>query len=506
MAPQKMSSPTAEKPRDLGFAGLLHRAIQPVDNASVTFFRIAFGFVMAYWGWDYLMSGRVTELYVRPAFHFSYYGFDWVRPWPGNGMYYHFIGLVLLALAIAAGLWYRITSLLFAIGFTYFFLLDRTNYQNHYYLVGLFSWWLPFLPLHRNVSVDARRNPRLASQYAPRWALWVLQFHVALPYFYGAIAKLSPDWFLGQPLGIMLAGKSDLPILGPWLAWPLTTVLFMAFGILYDLFVVPALLWKKTRVLAFLASIAFHLANSCLFSIHIFPWFMLAATTLFFSPSWPREVLAGRRLDDSDLPAASPWRWTVARTGISCLFIGYAVFHCLWPLRHNLYEGDASWNERGHLFAWRMMLRGKEVGIGYAIRDPAGGRIANVDHKRFLAPEQAEKFPRDPEMILHMAHFLADEFEAATSRTPEIYALVLTSLNGRKPQLMIDPNTDLVAQPRGVFWSRDWVPPLAEPLRSPPWDIPVDQWRQHIELPEINFLKSMQAQHESRPDTAPPSS
>ena len=113
---------------------------QPVDGASCVFFRVCFGLLTAKWAWDYLAIGRVREFYIEPAFHFTYYGFDWVQPWPGEGMTLHFVGLIILSLMIAAGCFYRTSTLLFAIGFTYVFLLDRTNYQNHYYLIGLIAW------------------------------------------------------------------------------------------------------------------------------------------------------------------------------------------------------------------------------------------------------------------------------------------------------------------------------------------------------------------------------
>lgn len=514
-----MSSRSGESKIDLSWvrSELPSAAARPIDNASITLFRVAFGLTMAWWAWDYLTSGRVRTLYVDPAFNFSYYGFGWVQPWPGNGMYFHFLVLTLLGLCIAVGLFYRTAAVLFALGFTYFFLLERTNYQNHYYLIALFSWWMPLLPLHRNVSIDAWRKPGLLSQTTPAWVWWVLLFHVSVPYFFGGVAKFSPDWLLGQPMGIMLASKSSVPLIGEFLSWPPLGILLTSFGLLFDLSVVPLLLWRRTRILAFLLCVGFHISNSLLFNIHIFPWFMLAATTLYFDPSWPRRVLAsGAPLTSSlskdrsendrskrpSVTAASSEPWTASgRIKFACV-AAYVVFHFVWPLRHNLYPGDASWNERGHLFAWRMMLRGKEVGIGYALRDPANGRVANIDHKQFLAAEQSEKFPRDPEMILAMAHFLADEFETATQRRPEIYAFVLTSLNGRKPQLQVDPNVDLAAQPRGIYWSRDWVLPLTEPLRSPPWDVPIDAWRQYVELPEIGFLKDMRAQSDnnSEPD------
>ncbi len=471
---------------------VLDTAIRPIDNASTTFFRVAFGLMMAAWAWDYLASGRVTRLYVKAPFNFSYYGFDWITPWPGNGMYFHFLVLMVLAMGIAAGFYYRLCSALFALGFTYFFLLDRTNYQNHYYLIALIGWCLPLLPLHHNVSVDAWRKPAIRSQTLSAWQLWVLQFHIGLPYFFGGIAKLTPDWLLGQPMGMMLATQGDFPVLGSWLAWGPMGLFFSWFGLLFDLLIVPALIWKKTRSIAFVLAVLFHLGNSVLFNIHVFPWFMIVATTLFFAPNWPRTLLAGAAQESSEsavLAEEGNWRWGARQMLLFGLLFIYATFHCVWPLRHNLYGGETSWNERGHFFSWRMMLRLKEVGLGYAVRDPRDGTVANVDHKHFLDPEQAEKFPRDPAMILQLAHHMADEFEKSTQRRPEVYAFVVASLNGRKPQLMIDPNCNLAAEPRDFFNARDYVIPLEEPLRSPPWDIPVEQWRAHIDLPEFEFMK-----------------
>jgi hypothetical protein len=54
--------------QESGVSRVLDAAFLPVDNASVTFFRVAFGGLMAAWAWNYLASGRVTRLYVDPTF------------------------------------------------------------------------------------------------------------------------------------------------------------------------------------------------------------------------------------------------------------------------------------------------------------------------------------------------------------------------------------------------------------------------------------------------------
>jgi vitamin K-dependent gamma-carboxylase len=456
----------------------------PVDGASSVFFRVAFGLLLAKWAWDYLEMGRVRAFYIEPQFNFTYFGFDWVRPWPGDGMIIHFLVLIVLAICMAAGFLYRVSSLLFALGFTYVFLLDRTNYQNHYYLIALIAWWLPWLPLNRMVSVDAWLWPRLQCQSIPGWGLWMIRFHIFLPYFFGGIAKINADWLLGEPLRTMFLSQSDLPIIGWLFESELCVWLLGVLALIFDLAVVPLLLIKKTRVWAFVVCIIFHLMNSVIFHIHVFPWMMIAATPIFFEPNWPRRLLGGKPLHFEAMPTSSS---TTLQKVISSVIFCYVVFHCTWPLRHHLYEGDASWTERGHYFAWRMMLRGKPVLLGYAIRDSQTGQVVDGTIQRYINLEQSEKFGRDPEMILHFAQFIGSKYKESTGHQCEVYALALASLNGRKPQLLIDPNVDLMGEPRGLY-RRSWVLPQNEPLRRPAWDVPAAKWREHVDLPELKFL------------------
>ena len=465
--------------------------LQPVDASSVVFFRICFGLVLAGWAWNYLSTGRVTRLYLSPLFHFSYWGFEWVKPLPGNWMYAPFVLIGILGLTIAAGFYYRLSAFLFAVTMTYVFLLERTNYQNHYYLICLVAWCLPLLPLNRLVSMDVWRARVNEQPTVPRWVLCLLQFHVGITYTYGGIAKLTPDWLLGQPMGIYLATKSSWPIIGSWFASENTGILFSYGGLFFDLCIVPLLIWKKTRLLAFLGCMAFHLSNALLFQIHIFPWFMIAATTLFFDPSWVRRVLASGNseaiLKIADFESSA--RLSLREKAFAGLLLFYVGFQVIWPLRSRLFAEETSWTERGHLFSWRMMLRTKEVGIGYAIRNPKTGEVSNANHIKYLDEEQAEKFGRDPINIVSLAKFLADQWEKENGIRPEVYAFVAASLNGRKPQLMIDPNRDLASLSNEDIIQRTFVMPLKEPLRSPAWDIPVAQWKEHMEIPELSFMK-----------------
>ena len=83
--------------------------LEPVDAASIAVFRIVLGAMVAWDAVRYLVSDWVDEYYIRPKFHFTYLFFDFVQPWPGQWMYVHFVALVVLAVLVSVGLFYRVT-------------------------------------------------------------------------------------------------------------------------------------------------------------------------------------------------------------------------------------------------------------------------------------------------------------------------------------------------------------------------------------------------------------
>ncbi len=466
---------------------VVNQLYRTVDNSSVTFFRVAWGAIIVVWAWDYLTIGRVTRLYIEPAYHFTYLGFDWVRPWPGIGMYLHFWALLFLGLAIAAGFFYRVASVLFAVGMTYVFLLDQANYQNHYYLIVLFAWFSVLLPLNRNFSWDAHRNPAIASQTVPAWVLWCIRLHIGIPYFFGGLAKLIPDWLLGEPMRTTMLSMADWPIFGTFFTMPWAGLAMSWLGLSFDLAIVPLLLYRKTRMFAYLGCLVFHLSNAVIFDIHIFPWFMIVATTIFFEPNWPRRLLGGEKLQASTNDFVSSSSPSLSRKCLVGLAFVYLLFHITFPLRHHFYAGDASWTEQGHFFSWRMMLRGKSGGVRIFVTDPVAKQTIIPDLREYINEEQAGKFARNPEMVLQFAHHLAKIYEKRVQHPVEVRALVLLSLNGRKPQLLIDPNQDLAKVKRGAL-ERPWVLPQSEPLREEPWSLPLMEWEKYVEVPPLEFL------------------
>ncbi len=447
-------------------AGLLTRLFAPVDVASLVAFRMLFGAIMFWEVCRYFSYDWIRRYYIEPTFHFTYYGFSWVHPWPGIGMYLHFLALGLLAIFIVVGFWYRLSAGLFFLGFTYVFLLDQANYLNHFYFVCLLSFLLIFVPAHASASWDAWRRPAIRSEQVPAWSVWLLRAQLGIVYTGAGVAKLNYDWFRGEPMRMWLAeSRDDIPLRGLVPLDRLLTAEWFVYlcsygGLFFDLLATPALLWKRTRPYAFAVAVLFHLMNAKFFSIGIFPWLSIAATLIFFPPEWPRRIFnwprSGQAGSHLIVPAPPPWRRSLLT------FMGvYLAVQVLVPLRHFLYPGSVHWTEEGHRFSWHMKLRDKESTADFEVTDPARGSTWAINPRDYLSKRQIEKMEGRPDMILQFCHHVARELRRTGRGDVEVRAEVEVSLNGRAPQPLIDPTVDLARQQRNLRHA-SWILPFQE--------------------------------------------
>lgn len=447
-------------------ASYLAMLFRPVDGAFAAFFRIFFGLVMFADIALHLAGGAVEHVWVAPRIHFKYYGFAWVHALPEAGMYLLFAALGLLSLCVALGLCYRLSTALLCLGFSYTFLVEKAAYQNHFYLLCLISFFMVWIPAHRIFSIDAWRRWTRPDHTVPAWTLWLLRGQIAIVYFFGGLAKLNSDWLHGEPMRLWLKGYGDYWLIGPYVREEWLVGFFTFGGLGLDLFIAPLLLWSRTRPWAFAAALVFHLLNNWIFRIGVFPWFMIGASTLFLAPDWPRRLLVrlGRRFPaPPSIAAKSSTPLTPRQVAVTILLATYAAIQLLLPLRQLLYPGDPSWTEQGHRFAWRMMLRDKRVDAQFTLRDPRSELEWPVRLDRYLVPWQRRVIVNDPDMILQFCHYLKEEKRRQGFADYEVYARISTSLNGRAPQLIVDPTLDLAGQSRTLFPAR-WIKPLQTPL------------------------------------------
>ena len=452
---------------------------KPVDISFLVVFRIAFGMIMVWEVYRYWAAGWISEFYIEPHFLFKYYGFEWVQPWPGDGMYVHFAVLGIAALFIAAGFLYRLSIVVFFFGFSYVFLLDQARYLNHFYLVILFNFLLIFLPAHKSFSIDALMRPKTKTNITPLWTLWILRFQLEVILIFAGLVKINSDWLQLEPLRMWLSYRSDMPVVG-WLYTQDWAVAIAAYGVII-LHVVgaPLLLWKRTRLIVFCIYACFHTLNHFTFNIGIFPWITLIASLVFFDPDWPKQVkififrfmkLSKDKVNEfNDSSFISGHNYfsvkPINRTLVLAFCTSWALFQVLVPLRHFLYPGNVSWTEEGHRFAWQMKLRDKKGFADFMITSHESGDKWYVSPEDFLVKKQVRKMPTQPDMILQFAHFLEREWiKKYNLQDVEIRVNNYVSLNGREPAQMIDPNVDLTKIKRSLSRS-DWILPLNEPLR-----------------------------------------
>lgn len=467
---KKRKSRTQRNPRKKhasGMYSLRERLFDPVDIASIAIFRIMFGAIIFWDVWWHFKRGLIQKYYVAPEFHFKYFGFEWIQPWPGNGMYIHFVAVGICALCVMTGLFYRITTWLLLLCIAFWYLQDQATYLNHYYLTTLLAFQLAVIPAHHSKSFDAYLKPELTSDTIPAWCLWLLRAQVGILYFYGGIAKLNSDWLRGEPVRYWLNERKDYHLIGGLLDTE-AAVMFMSYGgLLFDLAIAPALLWRKTRSWAFAACVLFHFSNLCLFNIGIFPFLATAATLLMLPPDWPRKVCLFFSPREGSTPQPTQSLTTSQRNQrlVIAFLVAYLTIQVCLPLRHFLYKGNPSWTQEGHRFAWRMKLDKKEIKFRFIATDPSTGKSWPIEHQDYLTAQQFLKVAADPGMALQFAHFLEGELKKQGHKQIEIRLKTRMSLNGRPFQELIDSSVDLTKEKR-TLWHPKWVYQLEEPRRG----------------------------------------
>src|SRR5215216_6130151 len=113
---------------------------KPVSITPLVRFRLVFGLLMFASLIRFWVRGWIDTVYITPSFHFSYSGFEWIKTLGDPGMYILFLVVIIAALFIALGFFYRIAAIVFFVGFTYIELIDVTTYLNHYYFISLVAF------------------------------------------------------------------------------------------------------------------------------------------------------------------------------------------------------------------------------------------------------------------------------------------------------------------------------------------------------------------------------
>ncbi|AYV55499.1 HTTM domain-containing protein [Leptospira kmetyi] len=489
---------------------LFSRASNPVPAWSLGLYRIVLGFLLFILAFRYFANGWIARYFLDPVFHFKFYGLSWIGVLPAWILYPLFVSLLFFAVCISLGVFYRISVLCFFLIFTYINLLEVAVYLNHYYLICLILFLLIWIPADRALNLfhifRIFKNRAIQEiEPIPAWNLYILRFQIGVVYFFGGIGKLVPDWlFDAQPVRIWLLRNSDMPIFGSTLSMSATGYFFSYAGLIFDLTVPFLLLNKNTRAFGYLLVLIFHFLTWKLFPIGMFPWVMIVNATLFFSPTWPVDLFqflkSRRMLPDRENILHFLWTrfpihfrksvfsfiesflaYLESKSAISenlllskvevlknksgfllsdrmlrYFWIFYILFQSLFPLRHFLYPGNHLWTEQGFRFSWQIMLVQKNGIASFRVVNQQTGETNVVLPESHLNEIQRIMMSYQPDLILQFAHWAGKNEKERTGQEVSVYADVMVSLNGRKSQVLIDPERDLMKVSNSLA-NKEWI-------------------------------------------------
>lgn len=420
------------------------------DNAPLIIFRIFFGFLIACESFGAILTGWVKKVLIDPEFTFSFIGLERLQPLPGYGMYFYFVVMGILGLLIMLGYRYKFAIISYTILWAGVYFMQKSSYNNHYYLLLIISFFMVFVPANTYASLDVKQG-RIKEQLAmPFWVNLLFIIQVAIVYTFAALAKLYPDWLDGTFTKLLLEGttsnKQLLQVFSNKYFY-----LFIAYtGILFDLLIVPLLLLKKTRTIALLASVTFHLFNAIFLQIGIFPFFALTFSLFFYPPEQIRKLFFKKKRAIDPIQESNYF----GKKTFLYFLIPFLFIQLLLPLRHHLIEGDVLWTEEGHRLSWRMMLRQRDGFISIKIKNNTTKEITLYDYNKNLSPKQARALATKPDFIWQYCQRIKEEYKG---KDISIYIACKNNINNGEYKILIDPKQDFAIAKWDYFWHNDWI-------------------------------------------------
>lgn len=423
-----------------------------VDNSQLVIFRMLFGFLIACECWGAIFTGWIRRGLIEPKFTFNFIGLDFLQPLPGNGMYFYFGIMGALGICIMLGYRYILSCVSFTILWGSVYLMQKSSYNNHYYLLWILTMIMSVLPAHKDLSLDAKLQYTSRSNTMPNWVWFLIVGQLFIVYTYASVAKLYPDWLNHTVAANLMASKASYPIVGEVLQKDWAHKIITYTGILFDLLIIPALLFKRTRKVAFGIAVFFHLYNSIVLQIGIFPYLALAFCLFFFPTAKVRLWFYPKKQKNSTIQNVN---YPVSKVVVVLVSI-WLLIQVALPLRHWFIKGDVLWTEEGHRLSWRMMLRSIRATNTFYVVKKGSFTTEKVVLKDFLTVKQINSMGGKPDMIWQFAQRLKKTYKEKGIDI-SVYVKNRTRVNGSESHQLIDPKVDLANVKWNYFSHNNWI-------------------------------------------------
>lgn len=469
---------------------------RPCDPACLGTLRVLFGFLMVLdtiqergmaiadilWGTD------DNDICRFPFFNF-------LHPLPLVWMYVMYIFMLGAAIGIMFGLKFRISCAIYVGCYWYLFFLDKTTWNNHSYLFGILAFLFAISDANRYWSLDGFFNSKINNTHIPLWNYTLLRAQVFLVYFIAGLKKLDLDWMSGYSMQSL----SEHWVFNPFKIFltPVQIDLYIVHfgGLIIDLCIGFILFFDKTRRVGLIIATSFHLMNSQIFSIGMFPYTMIATEMLFCSSSWPRKLF---RLMPDQLKIFTPEEKDIIPS-FHCIynknnfefenlqsnakqdhlptvpkskhkfFTGFTLIFVIWqgflPYSHGITKGYNNWTNGLYGYSWDMMVHHwsvQHVRIKYFDIDK--GESGYLDPMVWAGGSR--RWSSHADMMKQYAECISDHLKMYNITHVEIYFDIWQSLNGRFQQRMVNPHVDILTAEWSPFKSTSFIMPLMVDLSN----------------------------------------
>uniref|UniRef100_T1GL29 Vitamin K-dependent gamma-carboxylase n=1 Tax=Megaselia scalaris TaxID=36166 RepID=T1GL29_MEGSC len=289
-------------------------------------------------------------------------------------------------------------------------------------------------------------------QKVPYWNYFLIKFQFFILYFIAGLKKLSVEW---------LSGYAMTNLGHHWIFSPFrifftvetTELIFIHwFAAIFDTSIAFLMIWEVSRnyVLPFMLS--FHLMNSRLFEIGMFPWVCLAQVQLFYPRDWMKRKKSNEKIEICEKRNATP------REKRTTLFIAlYCGLQLFLPYSHFITKGYNNWTNGLYGYSWDMMVSSYDT-IATSIKI-----IDNTNNEaHFLEPfafTEYDRWTKYADMAKQYAQCISDKLtntkDYGNPLKSGTYQYILIF-----QQRVFDPNVDILKAEWSPFKETKWVFPL----------------------------------------------
>ncbi|XP_023932515.1 vitamin K-dependent gamma-carboxylase [Lingula anatina] len=481
------------------FVRLLSR---PSDPALLGLVRALYGFLMVL---DIPQERGLASAYAKfgDSFECRFPLFNFLEPMSMKWMYLVYLTMLAGACGIMLGMFYRLSCLMFVCSYWYVYLLDKTVWNNHSYLYGLIGIQLLFMDANRYWSVDGLLRPSIRNAHVPLWNYTLIR----------------TQWLFSICMHQFILTDEQIDLYVVHLG-----------GLTIDLFIGFVYFFDATRPIGFVIGSLFHLMNSQMFSIGMFPWTMLATQPVFCHMDLPRRLFRKMPcwltpvlpLDTEAQPSGhclyskevvKPEDQQNIRTDerenghqptkngsssrsennkqrrpllhsspqffhkmAALCVVSYISTQCFLPYSHFLTKGYNNWTNGLYGYSWDMMVHtwsSQHIRITYVNKET--GEVGYLNPRTFTG---SKRWASHADMLKQFSTCILDRLKLYNLTNIELTFDIWKSMNNRFQQRMFDPRVDILTAEWHPFKATSWLMPLLVDLSD--WRAKMDEIEDQI--------------------------